>query len=69
MTWRQLLIEYLLNKEAYLENLQTNSRNLMILRGFDEVDCLEDIILASRIKAFNEFSRDLKNLMAIGNVK
>lgn len=69
MTWRQLLNEYIFNKEAYLENLQTKSRNMMILRGFDEVDCLEDIILASRINAFKEFSRDLYNLMAIGSVK
>lgn len=61
----RFIYEYLLNKSDRLENEINLFYNNLAFRQFDELDHLENIILITRKKAFDEFSRDLYNILKI----
>ncbi len=66
MTDRQkvaYMYKYVMQVSDQLQNA-LNQRHANIYRWqYDEVDCLEEIILLAKIRFFSEFERDLLNIL------
>lgn len=62
----ELLMSYIVNEEARIENDLIELRNRIRFRRIDVTDCVEFMLTLQRLEAFREFSLTVILLLNLG---
>lgn len=66
---KRLIYEYLVNNRQRLQDDYDNQVKLVKYRDVDALDVYEYQLAITRLQAFEEFSRDIVQLMRISDIK
>ena len=66
MTYREMLYEYMYNKEVFLMNECIQLSNNVAFRDADALDHLEMIIASAKLEAAREIFQDFRFLLRLG---
>ena len=66
---KRLLLEYLISRRSFLQADFDQNLRLVQVRRSDEIDVLELLISLIRLRAFEEFSHDIVQIIRISEGK